>query len=154
MFYAIVKRLIKDKKLTILFTFLLATIKQFSDYATIGLSDMELGIFFAISIFYFYLWTLNKEKTYFLNISLLGTVLSVWTKNEGILLSFIVVLIILYYIFSNFKTIDRKGVARLWTYVSITLMIVLLWILFKKHNNLNLSYKVYYSIGYDYRFFW
>jgi len=143
-FYAIVKRITKDNKLAVLFMFLLATVKQFSDYSIIGVSDMELGIFFAISAAYFYIWTINKRKACFINLSLVGTILCLWTKNEGMLLSLIMISIVLLYLFINFKKVDHKVNLRMFSYVFIASLAILAWLLFKKYNgftneNFNLS---------------
>ena len=136
LFYAILKRITKDKRLALFATFFLATVKQFADYSTIGVADMELGIYFAISVFYFYLWAKDNTKTYLLGISLSSVAFSIWTKNEGTLLALIIVFIAFFYVLGNFKKINRETKTKLLTYAMLSILFVASWAFFKKYNNL------------------
>ena len=135
-FYSILNKAIKNRKLAIIFTFFLVTIKQFSDYSTIGMCDMELGMFFFITVSCFYLWTREKDKGYLLNLSLAATVLCVWTKNEGTLLALIATMIVVAYLVLYFKTLDKKLKTQLFSYTVITFAAILSWVFFKRHQNL------------------
>ena len=135
-FYSILNKATKNRKLAIIFTFLLATVKQFSDYSTIGVCDMELGMFFFIAIACFYLWTKDRNKSYFLNLSLAATALCVWTKNEGMLLALIAAVIVIAYMILYLKILDNRSKIRLLLYCAITFIFILLWTFFKKYHNL------------------
>ena len=142
-FYTVIKRLTNKRSVAILFTFLVATVKQFADYSTISVADMLLGIFFAISIVYLYLWIVERKKG-FLNISLLGTLCLIWTKNEGLLLSLITVAVGLNYLATRIKTFDKKSIKDLTVYIACIIVAFIGWSLFKQQNalvneNFNLS---------------
>ncbi len=143
-FYGALKRITKNRILALLFTFLLASVKQFSDYSTIAVADMELGIYFAVSIFYFYHWILGRYKKgseFYLSISLLGLLLALWTKNEGMLLSLITLCILIIYVFLQDlklkgQNASLKKIAQPIMYVLITSLFMLGWVVFKRRHGL------------------
>ncbi|MBN1354205.1 MAG: hypothetical protein JW994_06025 [Candidatus Omnitrophica bacterium] len=126
-FYSVLKRITGTRRLALLFTFILATIKQFSDYATIGLSDLPLGIYFALGIMYIYLWMSEKEKTYFLKISALSLALCTWTKNEGVLLAFFGLVALLAYAVRNKPDVNTRSI---FIYAAFVLAFIAAWRMF------------------------
>ncbi len=143
-FYALLKKVTKNQTISILFTFLLASIKQFSDYSIIGMTDMQLGIFFAISVIYLYLWFSAREKTYLYSISLVGTIFCLWTKNEGMLLAMITLAVFFIYIVSNIRKVTRKDIYLFVLYMICIATLLLVWNNFKEgrvplNENFNLS---------------
>jgi len=129
-FYAVLKRITEKPCIALLFTFLLATVKQFADFATIGVADLWLGIYFTIGILYLYLWFAEK-KAGFLNISLLSIILAVWTKNEGMLLALIAVIIFLIYVAANFGKIKKQELAGVFAYPLLVILAIFSWSAFK-----------------------
>ncbi len=101
-FYFILKRTLGSRFGALLFTFVLVSIKQFNDYATIGMVDLTLGINFCLSFLYLYLWMKNCRNRTYLYISLIFSILVLWTKNEGLLLAAITLIIL-------FLFLLRKG---------------------------------------------
>lgn len=85
-FYFTLKKISGNRFTALLFTFILISIKQFNDYATIGVADLILAINFSLSLLYLYLWMSNNKRIY-IAVSLLYALLSIWTKNEGLLLT-------------------------------------------------------------------
>jgi len=142
-FYAVLKRITKSRLTALLFTFLLATVKQFSDYSTIGYTDLETGIYFAIGLFYLYLWFQEKEAR-FLAISLISSVLCLWTKNEGMLLALINVSVFLFYTLANIAKSKNRRILPFLLYAGVLACAILAWTGFKEsrglvNENFNLS---------------
>ena len=135
-FYAALKRISKNRTFSLLFTFLVASVKQFSDYSTIGSADMELGIYFAVSVIYLYLWLSAKKNAGFLGVSFISSVLCVWTKNEGSLLFAIIFFVILVYVSLNIKGLTLRKAFALFCYVAGVFSFLIFWNVFKAHNGL------------------
>jgi hypothetical protein len=142
-FYAALKRITQKTFPSVFFTFALASIKQFSDYSTIALADLSLGVYFAISVFYAYFWFRSRNMP-FLTVSLISSVLCLWTKNEGSLLVLLVVFILLSYAVANAKSITKREIVPLSLYVLVIFAGFLSWGMFKSgisavNENFNLS---------------
>lgn len=135
-FYSILKKVTKNRTVSLLFTFFLASIKQFSDYSTIGYADMQLGAFFMIGFSYLYLWFSRKDRTDFLGISLIALILSFWSKNEGLLLSLIALLVFFLYMCVHIKKTTKRDLFYFLFYTGVTLFMVIFWNIFKKHHGL------------------
>ena len=73
------------KRYSLLFTFLLASLPQFSSYATNGYLDLVLAYYVFGSSAFIFLWFRDKGRIYYLVISAVFAGLSAWTKNEGII---------------------------------------------------------------------
>lgn len=143
-FYSMLKKITKSRFVSLLFTFLLVSIKQFSDYATIGYADLELGIYFAVSIFYLFLWMGDREKGGFLWVSLAASIFCIWTKNEGMMLALIAAGILSFYILMNIRRITKREIAKFLIYTLVILLIIVSWGMFKDsktliNENFNLS---------------
>lgn len=83
-FYSVARRML-SRKTSLVFTFMLASIPQLRDHATIGYADLPLAVFFSASFFYLFLW-MRQKKSGFLMLSFLCGMLSAWTKTEGLVL--------------------------------------------------------------------
>lgn len=95
-FYSILRRFL-GRKYSLLFTFLLATVPQFKDYATIGYTDLPLAFYYSVSALYLFLWMKEKETLYLI-LSFLTSIFSVWTKTEGLMLTGINLMVVVIYI--------------------------------------------------------
>ncbi|MGB2706255.1 MAG: hypothetical protein WBC74_05325 [Candidatus Omnitrophota bacterium] len=142
-FYAVLKRITKSRFTALLFTFLLATVKQFSDYSTIGYADLEVGIYFALGLFYLYLWFREKEIRFF-NISLISSILCLWTKNEGMLLVLVNIFVFLFYLLANVKKREKRRITAFLLYAAILIYAISAWNTFRQdhglvNENFNLS---------------
>ncbi|MCQ9207336.1 MAG: hypothetical protein NG740_05635 [Omnitrophica bacterium] len=135
-FYAVLKRITENVRLSLLFTFALASIKQFSDYSTIGVADLVLGIYFGAALFYLYAWIKDNKNTQFLNISLIFSILCAWSKNEGIFLLYIVLSLLFLYLFSNIGKIPNRVKWHLALYALFAVALSLSWMAFKNYHGL------------------
>lgn len=86
-FYSVSRRFI-NRKQSLFFTFLLATIPQLTDFAANGYADLSFAFYCSAAIFYLYLWT-REQKDSFLILSFILSALAVWTKSEGLMFAFI-----------------------------------------------------------------
>ncbi len=140
------------------FTFLLASIPQFSAFATNGYLDLQLGYYYSTSALFLFLWFKSTEDHQFLLISAVMVALAGWTKNEGLMYCLVNIGLI-----SIFYAVDRempikKKLFHLFSYISIIAIISLPWLWIKgsvhlandevQFANLNISYlsKQYYKI--------
>jgi len=87
-FYFALKRII-GKRFAFISTFFLATIPHFLNYATIGYADFALAMFYSVSFLYLFLWISYRRENKYLFLAALFSILAVWTKNEGIMLSLV-----------------------------------------------------------------
>ncbi|UCD55225.1 MAG: hypothetical protein JSV93_00060 [Candidatus Omnitrophota bacterium] len=143
-FYAALKRITQSRGFSLLFTFALASVKQFSDYSTISYAELALGAYFAISLIYLYLWMRNRGNSSFLNISLIASLLCLWTKNEGTLLALMILFIFFFYIAMNIRKIGKTEILHFLIYALVVLVTIMSWSAFKNHHalvneNFNLS---------------
>ena len=93
-FYFALKRVI-GKRLALISAFFLATIPHFLNYATIGYADFALAMFYSASFLYLFLWISDRRENKYLFLAGCLSILAVWTKNEGIMLSSINIVILL-----------------------------------------------------------
>jgi len=134
-FYAVLKRITRSRSTALLFTFLLATVKQFSDYSTIGYADLQTGIYFALGLFYLYLWFREKGAR-FLAISLISNIFCLWTKNEGMLLAVISVFVFLFYVLANMTKSESRRILPFLLYAGAIACVILAWTGFKERCGL------------------
>jgi hypothetical protein len=81
-FYSLLRRVTKKRKTSLLFTFILASVKQFSDYATIGSADLQMGIYCFLTFIFIFMWV-KYENSAYLTSSVISCIFAFWTKNEG-----------------------------------------------------------------------
>jgi len=127
-FYSVLKRLLDSRITALLFTFMLSSVAQFNAYATIGVADLALSINFGIAFFYLYQWMKNSKISVFLYISMLFSVFTIWTKNEGIILACIIFLITALYTILRHAYRDRGVLIRISAYIFVVCLFVLGWL--------------------------
>ena len=93
LFYVFLRKALSGRTLALTFTFMLASIRQFSNYATNGYADLQMAIYASLTFLALYLWIRGKGDAY-LPVAFFSCVFAFWTKNEGavVLLGFILVL--------------------------------------------------------------
>lgn len=104
-FYFALRRLI-GARLALVSAFFLATIPHFLNYAAIGYADFALAMFYSVSFLYLFLWIAYRRENKYLVLAAVLAILSVWTKNEGALLSLISIAIL-----ALFAIFERKEIA-------------------------------------------
>lgn len=105
-FYNILRRINLKRLHAIIFTFFLASIPHFNNYASTGYADLILGFYYSVGFLYLYLWFNENNKIYLL-MSAIFTALACYVKCEGILLASINVMIFLSFIL--FGDVKNKG---------------------------------------------
>ena len=81
-FYSVLKKVTQKRNLALFFTFILASVKQFNDYATIGVADLQMAIYAFLTFAFLFIWA-REKNTLYLFISALACVFTFFTKNEG-----------------------------------------------------------------------
>lgn len=106
--YSMIRRF-AARKAALLFTFLLATVPQFYDYASNGYADLPLAFYFSAGLFYMFLWMRGKPGSY-LALSLLLSAMAVWTKSEGLALLGVNIFTAIFYAVVSGKVRARQAV--------------------------------------------
>lgn len=123
-------RRITGNRLALVSAFFMATIPHFLNYATIGYADFALAMFYSISFFYLFLWIAYKRENKYLLLAAVLSILAIWAKNEGALLSLISISILLLFVILERKEMtanEMRGIA----YFSIAVIAAgTLWFVF------------------------
>jgi len=82
LFYCLLRRFF-ERSYSLLTVFILATVPQLADYATVIHSDLFLAAYVTLGLAYFILYTKEGDRTFLLLSSILFGV-SLWVKNEAI----------------------------------------------------------------------
>ncbi len=135
-FYFILKRILGSRFIALLFTFALVSIKQFNDYAAIGMADLILGIYFCLSFFYLFLWIRNNNRYVFLLLSLLFSILTLWTKNEGLILVAINGIILLLFLLKNNARWTKEILIPVFLFFLIIIALAFSWIGYRSYLGL------------------
>lgn len=125
-FYRVLKHCGFERKGAMLFTFILATIPQVADYATNGYADILLAFYYSAGIFYLYLWTKERKRS-FLTISFILSALTVWTKTEGLMLSAVNIFVVLIFMIK-----ERKGFRQGFSYIAVLAIFLLSFLCLKR----------------------
>lgn len=107
-------RRITGNRLALVAAFFMATIPHFLNYATIGYADFALAMFYSASFFYLFLWIAYKRENKYLLLAAVLSILAIWAKNEGALLSLINISILLLFVILERKEIttnEMRGIA-------------------------------------------
>ena len=143
-FYSMLTKVLNRRILALLFTFLLASIAQFNAYATIGSSDLPMGIYFFLSLSCLYLWFLDTKLNTYFYLSLIFSALSLWTKNEGLLLVLINVFVMGLFLLRNLHDLDKRVTRHAVFYILVVGLVAFAWISYKRsiglvNENFNFS---------------
>ena len=130
-FYSFMKKVHKARLPALLFTFLLVSIAHFANYATIASPDLYMGMYFCIALVYLYFWFNEPGKKVYLTVSFLFSLLSLWTKNEGLLLVGINVLLLIVYAVRN-----RQEIPRAVLYIIDISVAAFVWMSYKSMHGL------------------
>lgn len=166
-FYSLLKRITQNRQAALLFTFILASVKQFNDYATNGLADLQMAIYTFLTFVFLFIWAKYKKPAH-LAISVISCVFAFWTKNEGSVTLLITVILLAGLFFtSRHDSMQRMRESRSIIFAIIALLLVFsLWFGFKAKmhigsdvinretlRTLKLStvFKRFIPIGYEYQ---
>lgn len=123
---------IAGRKTALLFTFLLATVPQISDYASNGYADLPLAFYFSAGIMSIIFW-IRSGRFKYLILSFVLSIFAAWTKPEGLMLSGIGALIVFVHILTSGKSFMRHGII----YITAVIATVLAYIGIMRYLGLN-----------------
>lgn len=132
-FYCSLSRYVKNRTHLLIWTFMVCSVPQFNNYATIGVADLILSINFFVSFIYLYKWIFDKKRNSYLVISAIFSALTLWTKNEGMLLVLFNIILILPSLLSRES---RSHLVKTSLYIFSIFLLILAWNLFKSKNGL------------------
>ncbi|MCX5713248.1 MAG: glycosyltransferase family 39 protein [Candidatus Omnitrophica bacterium] len=133
--YFAVKRL-SGRTAALLFTFLLATIPQFNNFATNAYHDVPFAYYcFAGTLFLIY-WFKDMKSLGYLYISAAMTALGAWTKNEGFVYCVANVMLLCIFLFMNRRVIKRRDLVYGLSYIGVIILILAPWLWVKLTANL------------------
>ena len=124
------------KTYALLFTFLLATVSQFNEYATNAYLDLALAYYYFASAVFLYIWFENKEKVHFLLISAFMVSLAAWTKNEGLMYCLINIGVLFIFFLRHRPEISKTTRLCMLSYPCIVLAVTLPWLYVKASANI------------------
>lgn len=121
----------------LLFTFILASIPQFSSYAANGYLDIVLAYYYFASALFLFLWFKNVRDYQFLLVSGIMAGLAAWTKNEGSMYCVINIVLIAIYLLENRANVTiRKSIIYLCGYIFVVLILLSGWLWIKTSAHL------------------
>ncbi|MEA3305783.1 MAG: glycosyltransferase family 39 protein, partial [Candidatus Omnitrophota bacterium] len=135
-FYFILKRLV-GKRSALISAFFLATIPHFLNYAAIGYADFALAMFYSGSFLYLFLWISYKRENKYLFLAAALSILAMWAKNEGVLLSLVNILILLFFAFFERREMAKNEIRGIASFLFIVIAAGSLW--FACMNSIGLS---------------
>jgi hypothetical protein len=94
LFYSFSNRVLPRRLPCLALTFLLASTPYFSDQATNGYADLPLAYFFFCSVILLFQWT-QSPSLIFISLSALFAAFAGMTKNEGLMLATVMILVLL-----------------------------------------------------------
>ena len=121
-----------SRSYALMFTFALATIPQFSNFATNAYVDVPLSYYFLTGTLFLFYWFKKTEAVGFLYISAMITALSGWTKNEGLVYCAINIIVLLAFFLSNRKNVRGRDVAHGFGYIIVMAVIILPWLVIRR----------------------
>jgi hypothetical protein len=133
-FYYAVRRF-AGKTYALLFTFLMASVSQFSSYATNGYADLPIAYYYFVSAVFLFSWFQDTKSTGYLAISAIMAALAGWTKNEGLMYCLINFIVIGSFLAFNLKKVKRMDclLAALYVLTVVLILSPFLWIRNAEH---------------------
>lgn len=128
-FYFTLRRLI-GARLALVSAFFLATIPHFLNYAAIGYADFAVAMFYSASFLYMFLWIAYKRENRYLLLAALLAILSMWTKNEGVLLSLISISILMFFAILERREIAANEISGIACFSVLVIVYGVLWFVF------------------------
>ncbi len=128
-FYYALRRVI-GSRWALVSTFLLATIPHFLNYATIGYADFALIMFYTASFLYLFLWIAYRRENKYLIMAALFSVLALWAKNEGALLSLVNILLLLLFVWLERREMAKNEWLGIFYFIGIVIILEAAWFVF------------------------
>ncbi len=128
-FYYALKRVI-GPRWALLSTFFLATIPHLLNYAAIGYADFALTMFYSTSFLYLFIWIAYKRENKYLILSAVLSVLALWAKNEGALLSLINLSILMLFAWFERREMSKNEWLGIAYFMGIVVTLEAAWFIF------------------------
>lgn len=128
-FYYCLKRII-GARWALISAFFLATIPHFLNYAAIGYADFALIMFYTASFLYLFLWIAYRRENKYLIAAALFSVLSLWSKNEGALLSLVNIALLALFIWLERREMAKNEWFGIAYFIAIICALEAAWFIF------------------------
>jgi len=122
-FYYAVRRF-AGRTYALIFTFIMASVSQFSSYAANAYLDLPLTYYYFTSAVLLFSWFRDTRRTSYLVISAFMTALAGWTKNEGLMYCLINFIVVAVFLALNFKKVKKREILLAGLFV-LTVIIML-----------------------------
>ena len=121
-------RRFSSRTYALVFTFILASVSQFNNFATNGYMDLPLAYYYLAGTLFLFYWFRETDKTGFLYISAIMTALAGWTKNEGLVCCAANVILLTVFLFSNRSKIKSRFIMHGIGYAAVIMAALLPWL--------------------------
>lgn len=115
----------------LLFTFILATVPQFNNFAVNAYHDIPLSYYCFAGTLFLLCWFKEKRNVGFLYISAIMTALSAWTKNEGFVYCMANLILLAVFLLMDRRHVKTRDVLNGFLYAGIILTILAPWLWIK-----------------------
>jgi hypothetical protein len=129
-FYFAVRRF-AGRTYALCFTFILASVPHFNNYATNAYLEVPLAFYIFVSGIFLLRWAEDNGSTPALILSAVAAALAGWTKNEGLMYCVIYAGLVFLTVASKLGKVSRKDIFNALLYSGIILCILLPWALIK-----------------------
>jgi hypothetical protein len=137
-FYSILKRINLKRLHALIFTFFLASIPHFNNFASNGYADLILGYYYCAGFLYLYLWFRNNDRLY-LFLSIIFTAMACYVKCEALLLTLMSILTFLSFVLCS-KSGNRSNVLKVFIfYIFMLTLLSLPMFLLKYFTSANIT---------------
>lgn len=130
-FYFSLRRMM-TRTVSLLFTFILATIPQFCAYATNAYLDLPLAYYVLSSAVLLFMWLKDNSMKHCLAVSALMAGFAALTKNEGLMYCVVNLLLIMIFVVRDRRRNIFEGAQYFLGYAAILLIVNLPWIWIKR----------------------
>ena len=133
-FYYAVRRF-AGRIYALVFTFLMASVSQFSSYGANAYADLPMAYYYFTSAVFLFSWFRDTRRTAHLAISAVMAALAGWTKNEGLMYCLINFIVIGAFLGFNLKKVKKRDCLMAGLYVLTVALILFpfLWIRSAEH---------------------
>jgi hypothetical protein len=126
-----------SRKISLIFTVFLSTMPLVNFHGFVAYADLPLSFYFTLATIYLFGYFNKKEKRDLILAGLFSG-LAVWTKNEGLMLAEVLMIIFVVFLALNNQSIKQKFKSFL-PYLFYFLLFSLPWLLFKFYFGLGFS---------------
>jgi len=147
-FFYFCLRKFKNRKVSLIFTALLASIPLFTYHGSVAYADLILCFYFTLASLSLYNFLKTKKEIDLIGLGLFSGLL-VWSKNEGLVLGLILIFVL--FLFLCFKKTTKKDFKKLLKPAFGFLLFTLPWLVFKichglGYSNISASEKISFGV--------